>query len=98
MSKFARKYFGKFLSEIFVIYFDQLLGAKHTQKLVEIFFNDFPVKKLKKERKSKKIDAKFSKTQCLGCAAPKRRSKYTSEIQPFSNPSVQCQNKNVLGA
>ena len=56
------------------------------KSLSKFFFNDFPVKKLKKERKSKKIDAKFSKTHCLGCAAPKCRSKYTTEIQPFSTP------------
>ena len=83
---------------LFVVYFDQRLGAAQCapQRLVEIvIFSDFCAKKLKKARNLQQNFAKtrffkFSpecwstvlipKKQCLGCAGPKRWSKYTTIV------------------
>ena len=72
LSNLVKKYYIFYL---FVVYFDQHLGAVHPKTLVEIFiFSIFGAKKLKKCKKSNKSGVKFSKKKFFKFA-PKHWSK-----------------------
>ena len=76
-----------------VVYFDQLLGAARTQKLVKTFFSALisAVKSLKKvwnESKRLKTAEKSVLTSLQGRTAPESWSKYTTSGDHQCSPSI----------
>ena len=82
---------------LFVVCFDQLLGAAHSQMLVEIcFFNIFNAKKLEKEDKAIKLSQNLAKNVFVefalvkGCIPRQKRFSYVKKCLQLQNIQKVC--------